>query len=291
MKKRRFNLLLILAWACTIISAILIVYFSYQFCRKHNFDWLTIKESIIKIFEDTPGDFLWGTIGILLTFTTSLLMFSTFREQRKQFNEQHLTEHSSRFENTFFNLMTMLYNVRKSVNQDIERNSFPETDIESYAKAFIDECKANTELISQCKQLDKTDLSATEIENIGAELGNCYLKFSKERMNPLSYYFRYTYNLINYVADYWKEEPLQTEKYLKFIQAQMSDAEMCLIFYNCLSTLSKDSKFKKSFLHSIDTKNFLQNIDERWLITRSNHKLYPHTYFRFLNRDELDNKL
>lgn len=287
-RKRTF--LEVLAWVLLGISLYLIFVFVHQLLRTYDYEWSCIKVAVIEIFNKTPGDFLWGTIGILLTFATSLLMLSTFSQQRKQFTEQHLTEHSQRFENTFFNLMTMLYNVRKSTNKDLNNSDYSEKDIESYAKAFIEQSKEDDNIASLCKRLDESDITETEKENIGAEFGNKFSDFSKQRMNPLAYYFRYVFNLINYVTDYWRADETRADKYLKFIQAQMSDAEMSLIFYNCLSALSKDSNFQKTFFHSIDTHNFLQNIDERWLIARSNHKLYPHTRFRFLSRDEFKKK-
>ena len=65
------------------------------------------------------GDFLWGTIGILLTFISTLFMFLTFNFQQRQFKETKDDAFRTRFEGTFFNMISMLYNVRTEADRQI----------------------------------------------------------------------------------------------------------------------------------------------------------------------------
>ena len=39
----------------------------------------------------------------------------------------------------------------------------------------------------------------------------------------------------------------------------------------------------------LDETHFLENIDPSFLLDRKHYKLYPHTIFKFLNRDEIAN--
>ena len=200
--------------------------------------------------------------------------------------------------------MTMFYNVRQSVNQFLERSGkeielskegkekkVQIQNIEEYAIGFIKTNQNDDYIITRCNELNNNDITATEKDNIKYILGDRFKGYNSNLGNPLSYYFRYLYNLINFVMDYWQEDLGQIHKYLNFVQAQMSDAELCLLFYNCISRDAKDSKYNYTFFSKINDLNFLQNISQEWLISKSNHVIYDKTKFRFLDRSALDKKL
>ena len=75
-------------------------------------------------------------------------------------------------------------------------------------------------------------------------------------------------------------------KYLNFIQAQMSNEELALIFYDVISHYGLDKNFTHQFKDIIDEYGFLENIDAETLLDRRHHIIFHRTRFRFLNRDE-----
>jgi hypothetical protein len=107
----------------------------------------------------------------------------------------------------------------------------------------------------------------------------------------ISYFFRYIYNTINFVVTERntvqdKTENTDIQRYLNILQAQLSDEELSLIFYDALSSFGKNKHGDKQFHTLLDTYQFLENINERFLLHRNHHTFYPKTFFKFLNRDE-----
>lgn len=256
----------------------------------------TIPKSVFLLMKRNPGDFSWGTVGILLTFGSVLLMVATFSSQKSQFKEQFTTERSARFENTFYNLLSMFYNVRNETDGTIKTNInskvIPsdwkwEKNIEGVARYVLNKYRNDGELQTESEKLSKDICSSTHALNqLRSVYGKKFSSYILDLGNPMSYYFRYLSNLVDYVVEYWKDDETKITKYLSFIQAQMSDAELCLMFYNCLSGLSKDSNYTHHLFDHLNHYNFLQNLPEEWLDNRNNHYFYDSISFRFLSRTE-----
>ena len=88
---------------------------------------------IKKNLSNNIGDFSWGTLGILLTFISTLFMFLTFNFQQKQFKDTKTDAYRTRFEGTFFNMISMLYNVRTEADKQI---AYSAKDEKSNLKSF-----------------------------------------------------------------------------------------------------------------------------------------------------------
>lgn len=65
---------------------------------------------------------MWGTIGIIFTFTATLFLFITFKEQREQLRVTKEQNDKTRFETTYFNILGMLKQVQDTVNANINSN-------------------------------------------------------------------------------------------------------------------------------------------------------------------------
>lgn len=282
-----FNWILVVTIIVVILYVIWIWYIINSNCEIKN---LAISNVIFNAILNNPGDFIWGTLGIILTFGSLLMMVLTFRKQNDQFNEQFNMGFASRFEDTFYNLMSNFYEVRQMTNTDIKNGKGDIDSIQQFALKYVDELKSDPKLAEYSKALNMPDPKDLDIENITKEYGKKFKEFCSRYDFPLSYYFRFLYNMINFVISYWKNDRKEQNLYLNFIQSQLSDAELCLIFYNCLSATSKDSKNKYSFYDIIDQYEFLQNINPKWLVDISHHYFYKNTEFRFLNRDQKEIK-
>ena len=89
------------------------------------------------------------------------------------------------------------------------------------------------------------------------------------------------------MIEHWKDSPQDIHKYLNFIQAQLSDEELALIFYDSISDLGLDKEHKHTFKENLDKNSFLENISSGVLLAKEHYKVFPRTRFRFLNADEL----
>ncbi len=104
----------------------------------------------------------------------------------------------------------------------------------------------------------------------------------------IGYYYRYVHNLINFVLRQWcgDQNRDNRKQYLNMIQAQMSDEELGLVFYDAMSCHGLNKMSVKAFKRKLDDESFLENIGEMSLLSRNHHQLYRSTMFKFLNMEE-----
>lgn len=288
------RLLVPLAWIFGILTVALVVFYAYVIVKEKDWTSGSITATVFEAMKKNPGDLSWGSLGILLTVETFILMLLTFRTQKRQLDEQHATQYATMFEGTFYNLLSMFYNVRQQTNRDIEAvessSVAPVRNIEELTRRFLQTARSNRILMKETEDFKEGRLSLEEQDNLVYMYGEAFSKFLTENGYSLSYYFRYISNLIDYVIRSWEKDEGKIHRYLNFIQAQMSDAELCLLFYNCLSVLSKNHDHQYAFFNKLNRYSFLENISERWLVDRSNHKFYDTTEFKFLSGKEQESK-
>lgn len=95
----------------------------------------------------------------------------------------------------------------------------------------------------------------------------------------LGHFFRYLYNTIKYVIKERKSYN-DCEDYINLIQSQLSNFQLTVLFYSCLSKVSYDSKGKPSVKALLDELNFFQNIPQSLLISPHHQLFYPKTDFK-----------
>lgn len=237
------------------------------------------------------GDFSWGTIGILLTFISTLFMFLTFNFQQRQFKETKDDAFRTRFEGTFFNMISMLYNVRTEADRQIAYSTKDEkANLKSFyislKKKYEDQIKADPDFANAMNDMEKENVLSTEIQTALYDLGDFYDKYVQEQKCNAGFYFRFVHNLVTFVLLHWKGSPKDIHMYLNFIQAQMSDEELALVFYDSISNKGLDKNRRHTFKNNLDKYSFLENIPESTLLRRCHYKIFPKTMFGFLNEDE-----
>lgn len=280
----------ILMWVAAILGIIAVAMFGtysilYIVCPE-------LKQKLFVQLSSNIGDFMTGTIGVFLTLVSTLFMFVTFALQRKQFAASQEDAYRTRFEGTFFNILSMLYNVRTEVNRQINASTRIHcSDIGSFyygLKNYYQTCLKNDKDFSHSMNLLKQEnKSATESKTIELDLGKFYDNYVREQGCNVGFYFRFIHNLVSFVIEHWKDSPQDIHKYLNFIQAQLSDEELALIFYDSISNLGLDKRKQYTFKQNLDENSFLENISPEVLLAREHYKVFPRTKFRFLNADEL----
>ena len=131
------------------------------------------------------------------------------------------------------------------------------------------------------------DITDTQYKTAVLDLGRFYDSYVQEQGCNAGFYFRFIHNLVSFVIEHWKDSPQDIHKYLNFIQAQLSDEELALIFYDSISNLGLDKQHKYTFKENLDKNSFLENLSSDVLLAREHYKVFPRTRFRFLNADEL----
>lgn len=194
------------------------------------------------------GDFFGGTMNPLLSFLALIALFYTINIQSRELalsrdelrnsadalTSQNATLKKQHFDSSFFEMLKM----HNSLVDDIDitfshlhagANRFQGRD--TFDK-LIDVFNRRYEGI----QNQSPDISEED------KIERTYQSFYSSHNPDLGHYFRYLYNLIKYI-DRNSSELNDPRMYSNLVRAQLSDDEVVILFYNCLSSLGRE-KFK-----------------------------------------------
>jgi len=142
--------------------------------------------------------------------------------QKFEFQEQNKTLKKQRFENTFFQMLSTHNEIVNSMLQSQRGGS--ERRGRQLLKIIADEC---VNYMNPALPWDKN--------RVLKAYGHVY----KENQSYLGHFFRFLYRTIKFVDDSDVEDK---RLYTDIVRAQLSNQELQILFYNCLS--SNGSKFK-----------------------------------------------
>ncbi|MBD5632811.1 MAG: hypothetical protein HDP34_06225 [Clostridia bacterium] len=290
------NSLLTVAIFIWLLAVGLSIWFGFLYIESNeNMSYTILQTDVKKHLNDNIGDFLWGTIGIILTFTTTIFLFITFREQRAQLKTTQKQAEKVRFETTYFNILSMLKQVQDTVNANIASrlaNKEIKNIVDYYTnfqKRYSCYLNEHPQFSEKVNNFDPLKANSAEIETYKEKIATLYTEMVEETNCNIGYLYRYLFNAIKFVIDdpYNLSHTDAAERYLNLLQAQLSNEELCLLFYNCISAYGENKKGELQFMTILDKYNFLENIDSSFLLNRNQYIFYPHTSFKFLNREEL----
>ncbi len=193
--------------------------------------------------------------------------------QREEFEEQNKTMKRQRFENTFFNML--------SLQQEITHNLSYENPIQDEAELMMYDVKQR----AYKNRAVFEGLYTNAIINYDGSL--CYggiinklaihgcAAYSLVRgLSFLDHYFRHLYRIFKYVdtSDSISED--ERYEYACIIRSQLSDYELVMLFYNCL-TANGLAKFKPL----IEKYSIFNNLRIELLADIEHIKLYDETAY------------
>lgn len=202
-------------------------------------------------FKDTPisgqpadwgtfGDYIGGVSGTIFSIISVILLYVTLQKQAQYSITQQ-------FEPSFFNLITNQREIRKGLHgyvyvdhgNDNGWDTNPSGD--GYIKAVSEE-------------LDKK-LTIFNSDDLQKTIDSAYGQEYKDKAGELGHYFRHLYHIVKYTHE---SDVANKKKYVDILQAQMSDDELFLTFYNAIYKHGKDE-----FLPLLDEYGFFENIRSR----------------------------
>lgn len=260
---------------------------------KTTFTLCHINEYIYACMKNSPGDFIGGIIGTLFTLTATIFLFITFKEQRHQFQIVQKSNFYTRFETTYFNMLGMLEKVRSSVNKNIkESHVFPnQSNLEDYYEGLRLnhdlEKNSNESLKDMDDDLTQDVLQSAMVLRCRQFYGEYFEKYVVDAGCNVGYFYRYIYNILNFVYTQTEfTDDHDKEKYLNLLQAQLSDEELALIFYDAISRYGENKDGNLYFYEILNKTHFLENIMPEVLLSRNHCYFYPKTKFKFMSKDE-----
>jgi len=151
--------------------------------------------------------------GVIWTVLSQLEELSITRDQLK----------NQGIENAFFQMLALHNQILNDIDLSKETvNGIIRTNGRDAINIFVER------LIKNYKTVNSTSMSKKESEKANDAYGMFWLKHKSE----LAHYYRFLYNLIRYVDNSQSDKK---ETYIALVRAQISNQELSLLFYNCLS--------------------------------------------------------
>ena len=218
---------------CIIITTLLLILFLY---KQH----FSINEPLDVNVFGCFGDVLSGVLGSIIGLYSIHLLVETLRNQISvnvsiitanestvrantaamvSSEQQYAQTQLQLFDNRFQNFLEVYQNAINNYTngEDIGRNAF-----EKITKQFIDNPFENHN--------EYRRRSRSAIEN--------YLEFYSENRTAISVHLRILYLMVSMISNSELGTATKVE-YAKLVRGQLSDAEMLIMRYNCLSDLGK----------------------------------------------------
>jgi len=234
------------------------------------------------------GDFIGGCVGTFWTLASVFFIYVAFLgqkiqlnnqqieilynqldskhtqkelfEQKKEFRKQNETLEQQKFENTFFQLISMYNNIVNSM--DLGSGDTIKTGRDCF-KRLYDEFQRTTKSIKRNK--------GTSGKISHEEMLEGYTQFYTTNMADLSHYFRTVYHILKFIET---SEIDNKKRYASFIRSQLSSYEQILIFYNCLHS----NGFEK-FKPLIEKYELFKNIDNSLILSTAHKSKYDSKAF------------
>lgn len=202
------------------------------------------------------GDFFGGVVGTLFALVSVFLFYLAFRHQKKELNNTNRAFAKQQFENTFFNLLKSQNDIRNNIFTEREESidksrifSKYKTSQFGYQKLFN---AFKKEMISYKNRVTNESFEHLDfkIKENEKEILKAQIIFKNVYPNykdSLSHYFRNLYHILKFIKSAEDRELENAnndtdkelikndyKKYANFVQAQLSEVEMFLIFYDAL---------------------------------------------------------
>ena len=179
------------------------------------------------------GDFFGGVLNPLLTFlmfmgllVTIVIQQTELRESRLELKrsadaliEQSESLKKQNFESTFFQMLTIHNGIVNSIDLLKDGNVTRGRDCFNAFYTRLNKIYRENKGKANGKHSEESVVSLS------------YDLFWKDHQTELGHYYRYLYNIVRFV----KETNFVDGPYLRLVRAQLSDQELLLLFYNCVS--------------------------------------------------------
>ncbi len=225
------------------------------------------------------GDFVGGSLNPLFAFLSFVALLMTLLIQNKELtissdelkkSTEALTQQSKaldlqNFERTFFELVRLHHELVNGIVDIEARINFSDTD--RFRRETIKH--QGRECFSRFygaigryygNFFDEEDKSKT----IQGRIEEAYNKFVSGEKNPIDHYFRNLYHIFKFIDG---SDVNHKSWYASIVRAQLSNSELCLLFYNAL--LPQNINFKKI----IEKYALLENMNFDELMDKEQHLL------------------
>jgi hypothetical protein len=198
--------------------------------------------------------------------------------QKEEFKTQNETLSHQRFDNTFFQMVSLHHNI---VNEIDHVEKYSKTSYKNSGKnVFMSQSERTTEDAERIHKgrdvfkfcYTRMAYELKEVYDISI-MNQIYIKNYQYFQNSFGHYFRNLYRIIKFVdqSNFTKDEKYS---YNSIIRAQLSDYELLLLYYNCLT----ENGFEK-FKPLIERYTIFKNLPLDKLATLEHKPFYEESAF------------
>lgn len=216
-----------------------------------------------------------GLIATLLYQREELkLQRKELNEQKLEFREQNKTLKRQRFENTFFNMLSLQQEIVANISFDevktifdFNANTQDEQRTSYNGRSLFREMYLNLKVSIDKKQFYQGVKGAIQANNYSVY---SYISATTR----FDHYFRHLYRIFKYVDTSDLIPKNERYEYACIVRSQLSDYELVMLFYNCLTSNGR-AKFKPL----IEKYVIFNNLREELLANVEHKKLYAETAY------------
>lgn len=238
-----------------------------------------IVYGVYRINELTPnewGDYFGGVANPLLTFLTFtgllitiILQQTELRETRKELKRsadalsaQNESRKKQNFESTFFQMLTIHNTIVNSI--DLVNDNGIRTHGRDCFSVFYKRLATKYKE----KELSNNNINANKLF-LRDSLTAAYEDFWGRHQSELGHYYRYLYNIFRFI----KDEGQEAGPYIRLMRAQLSDQELVMLFYNCIT------KNGGNFTPLVVEFSLLNNMPKTKALDQAHLKILPEKAF------------
>lgn len=194
--------------------------------------------------------------------------------QRKEFEEQNKTMKRQRFENTFFNMLSLQNEIVTNLSYECRETKWSQSEqgyeeiINKYSSREVFEILYEYRGIIIHIGVGSKNLG---IKNVLKE--DIKLLYSKKEVRAVisrfDHCFRHLYHIFKYINESDLIEDKERYEYASMVRSQLSDYELVMLFYNCLA--QKDNGVEENKFKSLIEKYAIFNNLRKDLLAKEEH--------------------
>lgn len=245
---------------------------------------LTFLTFVIFKKSDERGQFgdVFGAVNALFSGLAFWGLIITIRQQKKEIEDTKDDLKSQRFENTFFQMLSLHHGIIDKLNYTysymtpmggVETEKYEKREVFEVAKRSLlfELKKKNEEYFAQAENKDKqlhNSIEITDLEESYKSLCAGYIAFYKQFEANLSHYYRNLYHIFKVIheSNFLLED--EKKRYAGIVRAQLSHDEQLILYYNAMVQELGNPKF----LYLVERFDLMQNFGKHPLEEYGNHE-------------------
>lgn len=185
------------------------------------------------------------------------------QETRKELKEQNKTMKRQRFENTFFNMLSLQQEI--VANLSVESKEVNRAEVVKGREVFEKIYEGiNVYVLYEIQSIGIKEIVYGNIENYNS---NGWL------ISRFDHYFRHLYRIFKYIDKTDLIDEKERYDYASIVRSQLSDYELVMLFYNCLAQKDNGTEENK-FKPLIEKYAIFNNLRDGLLAKEEHYKLY-----------------